>query len=132
MSFFTCFKANDIGGRLGIELNEDFAYRIGYAYAQFLVARRMAIGGDIRLSFGDFSYCDRSITSWLLVAAVQVHSAKQNPKVGIVEGLSLKFNWWMYVTAQDKKPLLRWNIEAKVSQGEMKGHLGNLLELFPC
>lgn len=46
----TCFKAYDIRGRLGDELNEDIAYRIGRAYAQFLNARRVVVGGDMRLS----------------------------------------------------------------------------------
>jgi phosphomannomutase/phosphomannomutase/phosphoglucomutase len=46
----TCFKAYDIRGRLGTELNENIAYRIGRAYAQFLNAKRVVIGGDIRLS----------------------------------------------------------------------------------
>lgn len=46
----TCFKAYDVRGKLGDELNEDIAYRIGRAYAQYLNAKRVAIGGDIRLS----------------------------------------------------------------------------------
>lgn len=46
----TCFKAYDIRGRLDVELNEDIAYRIGRAYAQFLNARCVVVGGDIRLS----------------------------------------------------------------------------------
>jgi phosphomannomutase/phosphomannomutase/phosphoglucomutase len=46
----TCFKAYDIRGQLGKELNEDIAYRIGRAYAQFLDAKQVVIGGDIRLS----------------------------------------------------------------------------------
>tara|TARA_B100000795_G_scaffold186284_1_gene141557 strand:- start:7190 stop:8551 length:1362 start_codon:yes stop_codon:yes gene_type:complete len=46
----TCFKAYDIRGQLGVELNEDIAYRIGRAYAQFLDAKQVVIGGDIRLS----------------------------------------------------------------------------------
>lgn len=50
MSALTCFKAYDIRGCLGAELNEDIAYRIGRAYAQFLDARRIVIGGDMRLS----------------------------------------------------------------------------------
>jgi phosphomannomutase len=45
-----CFKAYDIRGRLGEELNEEIAYRIGRAYAQHLSARRVAVGGDIRLT----------------------------------------------------------------------------------
>ena len=46
----TFFKAYDIRGQLGVELNEDIAYRIGRAYAQFLDAKQVVIGGDIRLS----------------------------------------------------------------------------------
>jgi Phosphomannomutase len=45
-----CFKAYDIRGRLGEELNTDIAYRIGRATAQYLHAKTIAIGGDVRLS----------------------------------------------------------------------------------
>jgi len=50
MSKLSCFKAYDIRGRLADELNEDIAYRIGRAYAEFLNAKKVVIGGDIRLS----------------------------------------------------------------------------------
>jgi phosphomannomutase len=50
MSALTCFKAYDIRGKLGLELNEDIAYRIGRAYAQHLSAKRVVVGGDVRLS----------------------------------------------------------------------------------
>lgn len=45
-----CFKAYDIRGRLPDELNDDVAYRIGRAYAQFLKPRSVVVGRDIRLS----------------------------------------------------------------------------------
>jgi len=44
----TCFKAYDIRGRLGEELNEDIAYRIGRAYAQYLQPKTVVLGGDVR------------------------------------------------------------------------------------
>jgi len=50
MNHLSCFKAYDIRGELGDELNEDIAYRIGCAYAQFLKPKTVALGGDIRLS----------------------------------------------------------------------------------
>lgn len=50
MKPLTCFKAYDIRGKLGEELNEEIAYRIGRAYGAFLQPRRVAVGGDIRLS----------------------------------------------------------------------------------
>ncbi|MER0045898.1 phosphomannomutase CpsG [Pectobacterium odoriferum] len=50
MSKLTCFKAYDIRGRLGDELNEDIAYRIGRAYGQFTKAKNVVVGGDVRLT----------------------------------------------------------------------------------
>lgn len=44
----TCFKAYDIRGKLGDEMNDDIAYRIGRAYAQHLNAKRVVVGGDVR------------------------------------------------------------------------------------
>jgi len=46
----TCFKAYDIRGQLGHELNEEICYRIGRAYAEYLKPRRVVVGGDIRLT----------------------------------------------------------------------------------
>ncbi len=43
-----CFKAYDIRGRLGDELNEDTAYAIGRAFAQYLKAKTVVVGGDVR------------------------------------------------------------------------------------
>ncbi|WP_272493001.1 hypothetical protein [Atopomonas sediminilitoris] len=50
MSKLTCFKAYDICGRLGNELNEEVAYRIGRACAHFLDAKKVVVGGVMRLS----------------------------------------------------------------------------------
>lgn len=45
-----CFKAYDIRGKLGEELNEDIAWRIGRAYAQHIRPKQVVIGGDVRLT----------------------------------------------------------------------------------
>jgi len=50
MKKLSCFKAYDIRGKLGDELNEDIAYRIGRAYGEFLKPKKVVVGGDIRLS----------------------------------------------------------------------------------
>ena len=50
MSKLTCFKAYDIRGKLGEELNEDIAYRIGRAYGDFLKPKTIVVGGDVRLT----------------------------------------------------------------------------------
>lgn len=46
----TCFKAYDARGKVPDELNEDIAYRIGRAYAEFIKPDQVAVGRDIRLS----------------------------------------------------------------------------------
>lgn len=66
MSQLSCFKAYDIRGKLGEELNEDIAYRIGRAYGEWLQkqlppspprppqgepgAKSVVVGGDVRLT----------------------------------------------------------------------------------
>ncbi len=50
MTTLTCFKAYDIRGRLGEELNEDIARRIGRAYGEYLKPETVVLGGDVRLT----------------------------------------------------------------------------------
>ena len=46
----TCFKAYDIRGKLIQQLDEYVAYRIGKAFAQYMQAKTVVVGGDIRLT----------------------------------------------------------------------------------
>ena len=48
MTSLSCFKAYDIRGELGKELNEEIAYRVGRAYAVFLKPKTVVVGGDVR------------------------------------------------------------------------------------
>lgn len=50
MSNLSCFKAYDIRGKLGTELNEEIAYKIGRAYGDIYMPQTIAVGADIRLS----------------------------------------------------------------------------------
>lgn len=45
-----CFKAYDIRGRLGDQLNETIAYSIGRAFAEHIKPKSVVVGGDIRLT----------------------------------------------------------------------------------
>jgi phosphomannomutase len=45
-----CFKTFDVRGKVGADLDEDMAFRIGHAVARVLNAKRIALGGDARLS----------------------------------------------------------------------------------
>ena len=44
----SCFKAYDIRGRIPDQLNDDVAYRVGRAYAQFLLPKTVVVGQDVR------------------------------------------------------------------------------------
>ena len=46
----SCFKAYDIRDKLGEELNTDIAYRIGRAFSEHTKAKKVVVGGDIRLT----------------------------------------------------------------------------------
>lgn len=50
MEKLTCFKAYDVRGKLGEELNDDIAYRIGRAYGEFLKPKSIVLGSDVRLT----------------------------------------------------------------------------------
>ncbi|MGY5393434.1 phosphomannomutase CpsG [Acinetobacter sp. NigerLNRRAM0016] len=50
MTSLTCFKAYDIRGKLGTELNQEIAYKIGRAYGQIYQPKTVVIGCDMRLS----------------------------------------------------------------------------------
>jgi phosphomannomutase len=50
MTKLTCFKAYDVRGRVPEDLDEEIAYRIGRAYAEFLQPESVAVGRDIRLT----------------------------------------------------------------------------------
>ncbi len=69
MSKLTCFKAYDIRGQLGTELNADIVYRIGRAFGQFLKPKNIVVGGDVRLTSKELK---SAVTNGLLDSGVNV------------------------------------------------------------
>jgi phosphomannomutase len=65
----TCFKAYDIRGRLGHDLDEGIATRIGRAYAEVLGTRRVVLGRDIRASSQALA---DAVAEGLMAAGVEV------------------------------------------------------------
>jgi phosphomannomutase len=55
MSQLTCFKSYDIRGKIGIDIDEVIAYKIGRAVAQHFAAENIVIGRDARASSPTFS-----------------------------------------------------------------------------
>lgn len=64
-----CVKAYDIRGRLGDELDEDVAYRIGRAFGQYLQARTVVVGADTRATSASLK---QALASGLQDAGVDV------------------------------------------------------------
>ncbi|MDC0111100.1 phosphomannomutase CpsG [Emcibacteraceae bacterium] len=50
MDNLKCFKAYDIRGQLGTELDVEIAYRIGRAFGEYLKPKSIVVGSDIRLT----------------------------------------------------------------------------------
>ncbi|MBT8408972.1 MAG: phosphomannomutase [Litoreibacter sp.] len=48
MGELTCFKSYDVRGQLGVNLDEEIAYRIGRAFAQAMTPATVVLGRDIR------------------------------------------------------------------------------------
>lgn len=74
MKELTCFKAYDIRGQLGSELDSDISYRIGRAYGQFLknendADKTVVVGGDIRLTSKELK---QALSNGLMDAGVNV------------------------------------------------------------
>jgi len=63
------FKAYDIRGQLPHEINSEIAYRVGNATAEYLSAKKMILGRDIRASSKELS---ESMASGLMDAGVDV------------------------------------------------------------
>ena len=69
MTTYTCFKAYDILGKLGAELNADIARRVGRAFAEGLSAQRVVLGQDCRASSAELA---RAVAEGLVAAGVEV------------------------------------------------------------
>jgi len=64
------FKAYDLRGRIPDELNDDVAYRVGRAYAEFVKPGKVVVGRDIRLSSEELEKC---LEQGLLDSGVDVY-----------------------------------------------------------
>jgi phosphomannomutase len=69
MTALTCFKAYDVRGRLGAELNAGIAERIARAFAQVLGAERVVVGHDPRASSAELV---AAVKAGLVKAGVEV------------------------------------------------------------
>lgn len=69
MRDLTCFKAYDIRGKIGDNLDESIAYDIGAAFATYLSPKSVVVGGDCRATSKDLK---AALTRGLLDMGVDV------------------------------------------------------------
>ena len=69
MPNYSCFTAYDVRGRLGAQLNEEIALRVGRAFAEVLGARRVVLGRDPRQSSVALA---GAVTEGLMLAGCEV------------------------------------------------------------
>ncbi len=65
----SCFKSYDVRGKLGVEINEDVAYRIGRSLAQKYHARNVVVGFDARETSPNLA---RAVTGGICEAGADV------------------------------------------------------------
>ncbi|PCI85201.1 MAG: phosphomannomutase CpsG [Hyphomicrobiales bacterium] len=132
----TCFKAYDIRGKLGTQLNVEIAYRIGRAFGQHLQPKQVVVGGDVRLTSAELK---DAAANGLLDAGVDVIDLGQTGTEEIYFATShLKVDGGIEVTAshnpmdyngmkmvgKDSKPISNDNglseIQALAESGQFK------------
>jgi phosphomannomutase len=64
-----CFKAYDVRGRIGDELNADVVRRIGFSFAQVMQPSSVVVGYDCRETSSEFA---KSLAAGLVSAGVEV------------------------------------------------------------
>ena len=97
MTLLSCFKAYDIRGKLGDELNDKIAYRIGRAFAEVINADTVVLGGDCRLSSEDLK---QALAQGLMDSGVNVLDLGMTGTEEIYFATShLKLNGGIEVTA---------------------------------
>ena len=106
MTELTCFKAYDIRGKLGTELNEEIAYKIGRAYGQIYQPKTVVIGCDIRLSSEDLK---QATIRGLNDAGVNVLDLGMTGTEEVYFGASI---WMCKVVLKSRPAIIRWTIMA--------------------
>jgi phosphomannomutase/phosphomannomutase/phosphoglucomutase len=96
------FKAYDLRGRVPSELNEDVAYRVGRAYAEFVRPRKVIVGRDIRLSSEELA---RALEQGLLDSGVDVYDVGLcGTEVVYYATFSAKMDGGVMITASHNPP----------------------------
>jgi phosphomannomutase/phosphoglucomutase len=107
MSKLSCFKACDDRGKVGSELIEEIAYRIGRALSELINSRIKAF-----LCSGDINYKVKNTDE--IINKVRQHFESLAFKVNETDGLSLEFtDRRLNLRSSNTEPVLCLDIESK-------------------
>ena len=81
-----CFKAYDVRGQIPNQLNADVCYRIGNAAAEFLDAKTVVVGRDMRLSSPEFAEARTALEQSVALSPTYVSARMTLGKVYQMEG----------------------------------------------
>ena len=138
MTNLTCFKAYDIRGEIGVNIDEGIAYRIGRAVAQHFGAQSVVIGFDARATSPAFAAFPSSGEMNFKVedagrAIENVLSAYHANALSIdeMDGVSLAFKSWRFnLRRSNTEPLVRLNIEGKGEANALETHVNSIADLL--
>ncbi len=127
----TCFKAYDIRGEIGVNIDEDMAYRIGRAAAQHLKAKTVVIGFDARETSPAFAArcCEGSYGCG--IRRVKYWHGRYRGNVLGSDGVwCLRRDWRFNLRRSNTEPLVRLNIEARGGSKGLKLRVADISKML--
>ena len=122
MTELTWFKAYDIRGEIGMNIDEGIAYRVGRAVAQRFDAKSIVTGFDAR-----------AISPAFAAAASQgaCEAGADAIYIGETDGVSLVFKDWRFNLRRSKtESLVRLNIESKRGASKLDAQVNAVAQLL--
>ena len=147
----TCFKAYDIRGEIGVNIDEGIAYRIGRAVAQHFNAKSIVIGFDARETSPAFAAAvsqgprDAGANGINIGGEINfkvddagkaienVSAAYRADAISIDEtdGVSLAFeNWRFNLRRSNTEPLVRLNVEGNGNAEVLQAHVSAIADVL--
>jgi isocitrate lyase len=126
----SCFKAYDVRGRLGSELDEDVAYRIGRAFAQERNAETVIVGRDSRATSpalaealirglteggADLLWIETDTPNVTEIGSMVAEIRKVVPNAKLTYNNSPSFNWTLNLRKQVRA---QWLAEGRIKPAD--------------
>ena len=133
-----CFKAYDVRGRIGIDLDGDVAYRVGRAVAQHFAAETVVVGYDAWETSPEFAACPSSgemnfkvDDAGRTIENVLSDYCSDARSLDETDGVSLAFKDWRFnLRRSNTEPLVRLKVEGKSKADALSGYLSAIADVL--